>query len=129
MHGANGLWGVLALGLFADGSYGGGLNGVAGGVRGLFYGDGGQFVVQVVNCIALVAFCSVMCIVFFRLVDKVVGLRSLEGDEIAGLDLPEMGAMAYPDFLEAQARSSSPAGIPSFPPRRAAVPRLAFAQR
>ncbi len=102
VHGANGLWGVLALGLFADGSYGGGLNGVAGGVKGLFYGDGGQFVAQVVNCIVLIAFCSVMCIVFFRLVDKVVGLRSLEADEIAGLDLPEMGAMAYPDFLEAQ---------------------------
>ncbi len=102
VHGANGLWGVVALGLFADGSYGGGLNGVAGGVKGLFYGDSGQFVAQLVNCIVLVTFCSVMCIIFFRLLDKVVGLRSLEADEIAGLDLPEMGAMAYPDFLEAQ---------------------------
>src|SRR3954463_7066993 len=41
-HGANGLWGVLAVGLFADGSYGSGLNGVTGGVKGLFYGNGGQ---------------------------------------------------------------------------------------
>ncbi len=102
VHGANGLWGVVAVGLFADGSYGGGLNGVAGGVKGLFYGDGGQFVVQLVNCVVLISFCSVMCIIFFRLLDKFVGLRSLEADEIAGLDLPEMGAMAYPDFLEAQ---------------------------
>ena len=43
VHGVNGAWGVLALGLFADGTYGDGWNGVAGGVRGLFYGDAGQF--------------------------------------------------------------------------------------
>lgn len=43
VHGANGAWGILALGLFANGSYGEGLNGVPGGVRGLFYGDSGQF--------------------------------------------------------------------------------------
>ena len=71
-------------------------------MKGLFYGDGGQFVAQVVNCVVLIVFCSVMCIVFFKLVDRVVGLRSLEADEITGLDLPEMGAIAYPDFLEAQ---------------------------
>ena len=50
VHGANGLWGVLALGLFADGSYGGGLNGVDGAVKGLFYGDGiGQLAAQVMH--------------------------------------------------------------------------------
>jgi Amt family ammonium transporter len=37
VHGVNGFWGVIAVGLFADGSYGDGLNGVAGGVTGLFY--------------------------------------------------------------------------------------------
>ncbi|MEO6469321.1 MAG: ammonium transporter, partial [Acidimicrobiia bacterium] len=41
VHGANGLWGLLALGLFADGTYGDGFNGVAGGVKGLFYGETG----------------------------------------------------------------------------------------
>src|SRR4029453_16499500 len=40
VHGVNGAWGVIAVGLFADGTYGNGLNGVAGGVRGLFYGGG-----------------------------------------------------------------------------------------
>ena len=39
VHGVNGFWGVLALGLFADGSYGDGWNGVPGTVKGLFYGD------------------------------------------------------------------------------------------
>ena len=42
VHGINGIWGVIAVGLFADGTYGDGLNGVAGGVRGLFYGDAGH---------------------------------------------------------------------------------------
>ena len=102
VHGANGLWGVIAVGLFADGSYGSGLNGVTGGVKGLFYGDGGQLAAQLADAVVLVVFCSVMCLAFFKILDRTVGLRSREEDEIAGLDLPEMGAMAYPDFLEAQ---------------------------
>jgi Amt family ammonium transporter len=40
--------------------------------------------------------------VFFVLCKKTIGLRSDEDAEIAGLDMPEMGALAYPDFLEAQ---------------------------
>lgn len=102
VHGANGLWGVLALGLFADGSYGAGLNGVASPVRGLFYGDGGQFLAQVTDAVVLVIFCSIMTIAFFTIVKRTVGMRSDREAEIAGLDLPEMGALAYPDFLEAQ---------------------------
>ena len=42
VHGVNGAWGVISLGLFADGTYGDGWNGVAGTVKGLFYGDGSQ---------------------------------------------------------------------------------------
>lgn len=102
VHGANGLWGVLALGIFADGKYGDGFNGVKGGVKGLLYGGGGQFMAQLTDVIVLVVFCSIMCIIFFRLLDKTLGMRSKPEDEVAGLDLPEMGALAYPDFLEAQ---------------------------
>ena len=39
---------------------------------------------------------------FFRIQDAVQGLRSSEEDEIGGLDIPEVGTLAYPDFLEAQ---------------------------
>src|SRR5207253_6817519 len=49
VHGVNGRWGLLALGLLADGTYGDAYNGVAGGVKGLFYGDPKQFYAQ---CIA-----------------------------------------------------------------------------
>ena len=41
-------------------------------------------------------------VVFFLILKNTVGMRSKEEHEIAGLDLPEMGALAYPDFLEAQ---------------------------
>jgi ammonium transporter, Amt family len=102
VHGANGLWGLLAVGLFADGSYGAGLNGVDGAVKGLFYGDGGQFAAQIADCVVLVAFCSIMTILFFGIMKRTMGMRSTEEAEIAGLDMPEMGALAYPDFLEAQ---------------------------
>src|SRR5205823_5374286 len=102
VHGANGLWGVLAVGLFADGKYGDALNGVSGGVKGLFYGDAGQFMAQLTDAIVLVVFCSIMTIIFFTILKNTMGMRSTEEAEIQGLDMPEMGAMAYPDFLEAQ---------------------------
>ena len=102
VHGANGIWGVLALGLFADGSYGGGLNGVNGAVKGLFYGDGGQFLVQAIGATVCVVFCSLMTIAFFTILKNTTGMRVPAEVEVAGLDLHEMGALAYPDFLEAQ---------------------------
>src|SRR5512138_1140135 len=42
VHGVNGLWGVISVGIFANGKYGAGWNGVGGGVRGLLYGDPSQ---------------------------------------------------------------------------------------
>jgi Amt family ammonium transporter len=102
VHGANGLWGVIAVGIFADGKYGAGLNGVSTGVEGVLYGNPGQLAAQITSAVVLVVFCSVMCIAFFALLKKTVGLRSDEAHEIMGLDLGEMGAQSYPDFLEAQ---------------------------
>src|SRR5205085_5261035 len=49
VHSVCGVWGALALGIFADGSYGNGWNGVAGPVRGLLRGDVGQFVAQLIG--------------------------------------------------------------------------------
>jgi Amt family ammonium transporter len=112
VHGANGLWGVLALGLFADGKYGDGFNGVAGGVKGLFYGDAGQFMAQLTSAVTLTVWCSVACIVFFQILDKTIGMRATEEEEIAGLDMPMMGALAYPDFLEAQGSVFYPVDSP-----------------
>ena len=55
VHGTCGLWGVISVGLFADGTsnYGGSWNGVNGSVTGLFYGDPSQFVAQLIGCATL----------------------------------------------------------------------------
>ncbi|MBE9013041.1 ammonium transporter [Pseudanabaenaceae cyanobacterium LEGE 13415] len=100
VHGVGGLWGVIALGLFADGSafYGGAWNGVAGSVRGLFYGDPGQLVAQLVGCITLIIWAFGFSFVFFKVLDKFVKLRVPAQVEIDGLDVEETGILAYPEF-------------------------------
>ena len=97
VHGVNGFWGVLSLGLFSDGSYGDGINGVAGGVRGLFYGDGSQLVAQLICLGVLLVFGFGVSYVFFKVLDRVWGLRVSPEDELEGVDIPEMGVLAYPD--------------------------------
>jgi hypothetical protein len=54
VHGVCGAWGILSLGLFADGRYGDGWNGVPGKVRGLLYGDGKQFIAECIGIVACV---------------------------------------------------------------------------
>jgi Amt family ammonium transporter len=110
VHGVNGAWGVLSLGLFADGKYGDGWNGVPGTVTGLFYGDPRQFVAQSIGTLACLLFVFVTFYLFFKLVERVIGNRVSAETEIAGLDLPEMGALAYPEFSLTASRSSAYAG-------------------
>jgi len=99
VHGVNGLWGMIALGLFADGTYGDGFNGVKGAVTGLFYGGGpGQLWAQLIAVVVVVAWAFGMHYVFFTIQKRTTGLRSSEADEMAGLDATEMGVLAYPDF-------------------------------
>ena len=98
VHCVNGLWGVIALGLFADGSYGDGLNGVAGGVTGLFFGDASQLVAQLIAVVVLFVWGFGVSYIFFKILDKVWGLRVSPEAELNGLDIPEMGVTAYPDI-------------------------------
>ena len=98
VHGVNGAWGVLALGLFADGTYGDGLNGVAGTVKGLFYGGGLQFAAQAVGTLTNIIFVFITMYAFFKVLDKIVPLRVPAELEIEGLDQAEVAVSAYPDF-------------------------------
>jgi Amt family ammonium transporter len=98
VHGTCGAWGVLSLGLFADGVYGDGWNGVPGTVRGLFYGDAKQFLAEVIGTVTCIVFVFTAFYVFFKVCNALFGIRVSAEDEIAGLDLPEMGALAYPEF-------------------------------
>jgi Amt family ammonium transporter len=96
VHGACGTWGALAVGLLADGSYGAGWNGVAGPVRGLLFGDGGQLAAQLVGIATNLVFVFGAAFGFFKLVDRLLGLRVPAEVEYTGLDTLEMGADAYP---------------------------------
>jgi ammonium transporter, Amt family len=95
VHGVNGAWGVLALGLFADGTYGDGFNGVAGTVKGLFYGDPSQFIAQLIGMGANIVYVGVIGYLVFKLIDLVIGNRVSPAAEVDGLDIPEMGVPGY----------------------------------
>jgi Amt family ammonium transporter len=113
VHGVNGAWGVLSLGLFADGAYGDGWNGVPGKVVGLFYGAPKQFLAECIGVVVCFVWVFVTVYVFFKILDAILGNRVSAETEIAGLDLPEMGALGYPDFAPAAgAGGPFPAGMP-----------------
>jgi Amt family ammonium transporter len=105
VHGISGAWGVLSIGLFANGSYGAGWNGIQIGVTGAFgmlFGspanDWSQLGAQAVGASTCLLFIGLFSLLWFKVSNFIVPLRSRREDEIAGLDLPEMGAECYPDF-------------------------------
>jgi Amt family ammonium transporter len=101
VHGTNGLWGVISVGLFADGrsNYAGAWNGVPGSVTGLFYGDAGQLVAQLIGVATLVGFVFTFSFVVNMIIEAVWGHRVDAKTELEGLDIPEMGALGYPEFV------------------------------
>lgn len=95
VHGVNGAWGCIALGLFADGTYGDGWNGVSGKVTGLLYGNGGQFIAQIIGVASNIIYVGILGFLVFKLTDVLVGNRESAKDELEGLDIPEMGVEGY----------------------------------
>ena len=109
VHGVNGIWGLLALGLFANGKYGAGWNGVerpeyverfgSDGVRGLLYGDASQLAAQALSAGVVLLFGFAMAYVWFEISNRIAPLRVSPESEARGLDIPELGAQAYPDHM------------------------------
>ena len=106
VHGISGTFGVLCVGLFANGSYGAGWNGSdVEGVKGLFWGDAGQFGAQMLGVVVLWTVIFGVAFAFFKVQDGVSkalgkgGIRSKEEVELTGLDVPEMGVQGYPEFV------------------------------
>jgi Amt family ammonium transporter len=95
VHGVNGAWGVISLGLFADGTYGDGWNGVAGTVKGLFYGDGGQLLAEIIGVLANLIYVGLISYAVFKVIDLIIGNRVSARTELEGLDLPEMCIDGY----------------------------------
>ena len=101
VHGANGLWGVLSVGLFADGTsnYGGSWNNVTGSVTGLFYGDATQLAAQLVGISTLLGAVFTLSFAINMVLEYVIGHRVSAETELNGLDIPEMGQLGYPEFV------------------------------
>jgi Amt family ammonium transporter len=106
VHGTCGVWGLISVGLLSDGSYGQGWNGVGAatdalGVTGLFYGthDFHQLIAQIVEIGVGLTWNIAVGGAIFWVLGKTVGNRVSPEVEIAGLDIPEMGAAGYPEFI------------------------------
>jgi len=88
VHGACGLWGLLAVGIFADGTYS--------GVSGLIVGDVNQIVVQLLTMAVVLAWALGTGYILFALLKSAMGLRVSKREEEVGLDLTEHGMECYP---------------------------------
>jgi Amt family ammonium transporter len=100
VHGVGGLLGVLAVGLFADGVHGRGLLAPDAAPAGLLYGGGRQLLAQLILALVGSIWAAAGAGLTFWVLGKVFGGNRVAPDvEVAGLDLYEMGAPAYPDFI------------------------------
>jgi Amt family ammonium transporter len=88
VHGVSGLWGVLAVGIFANSD----------SVKGCLHGDWGQLGAQVVGCAALLLWAGGFSWIFLKIADKFIPMRVVPEVELEGLDIPETGLVGYPDF-------------------------------
>ncbi|MBK5287580.1 MAG: ammonium transporter [Acidimicrobiia bacterium] len=107
VHGVGGIFGVLCVGIFASGEYGAGWNATtagsaakAPGVTGILYDGSLGFKQLIAQGIGALVICTVflgLAYAFFKIQNKVMkgGIRSTAEDEVRGLDVPEMGVLAY----------------------------------
>jgi ammonium transporter, Amt family len=95
VHCVNGAWGIIAVGIFADGRYGYGWNGVPGPVRGLLYGDSSQLAASIVGVLVCAIWTGTMAFISFKVIDVFASHRVPPSSEIGGLDVPEMGIEGY----------------------------------
>ena len=98
VHGVNGAFGMLCVGIFADGTYGDGWNSVPGAVTGLLYGDASQFMAQAIAVCANFVFVFITMLVWFKLTDFIFPIRVKPEQELEGLDMHEVAVLAYPEF-------------------------------
>ncbi len=89
VHGISGVWGTIAVGLFAN----------SGTVRGLFFGGGlKQTGIQLIGIISILLWVCGTSFILFSLIKATTGLRVNEENEMAGLDVGEHGVEAYSGF-------------------------------
>ncbi len=93
VHFCNGVWGTIAVGLFATTSA------PSCEINGLFYGGGiDQLVLQITGVVSVLIWTGVTMFIVFKVIDKIFGLRVTDQEQIDGLDLHEHGMNAYYGF-------------------------------
>ena len=106
VHGFCGTLGGICVGIFADGTYGAGWNGVGAttymgkagqGVTGLIYGDINQFKCQLIGAAVNMVWAFGVTFIVFKIVNAVKPIRVSPEVEAEGLDIPEFGGLAYPE--------------------------------
>ena len=98
VHGAAGLWGLLAVGVFADGKYG--------GVSGLVDGSAWQLLAQLIDVGVVTAWALATGFALFLMLKYTMGIRASREDELEGLDMSEHGITAY-----GESESTSPVPV------------------
>ncbi len=106
VHGYCGWLGAVSVGVFADGTYGAGWNGVGAtsylgqagrGVTGLIHGDTRQFWCQLVGATLYAVWAFGATFAVFSIVNKLKSMRVSPESEEEGLDVPEFGMPGYPE--------------------------------
>ena len=96
-HGVCGAWGTLAVGLFAQSSYGQASG--AGAINGLFFGGGlSQFMIQLIGVVSVFIWVFGVALILFGIIKVTVGLRVSKEEELKGLDIGEHGMESYSGF-------------------------------
>ena len=98
VHGTCGIWGVLSVGLLANGKYVESVKGV------LFGGDPMFFLIQCLGVGVCIIWVGVTSYIVFQIQEALFGNRADTVDEISGLDIPETGALGYQADLNPESR-------------------------
>lgn len=107
VHLANGIWGTLAVGLFANPSAPAGLSGL------LYTGSFKQLGLQILGIVSVSAYATVVMIIVFLAIKKFHGLRATVQEEITGLDATEHGLpSSYADFAPIDTIISASGDVP-----------------
>jgi Amt family ammonium transporter len=125
VHFVNGIWGCLAVGIFANANPDtAAWNGVPTAVTGLLYGGSTQILAQLAQVVAVGLTATVLSFGFFKILAAFKLLRSEVAHELAGLDMPEMGASGYTtdDIMMGGRRIAQPliGGRPNITPTKTA---------
>lgn len=87
VHGIGGIFGTIAVGIFAQEAYG--------GKTGVLFGNLQQFLVQGLLVLVAMAFAVAMTFILYKIVDAVIGMRVEKENELIGLDLTQQSEAAY----------------------------------